>query len=792
MGRWLSVLVAVLLWVPALCHAGGGWSRSGVASAADTTKWYDRVYQLHGVTVSSRRQKYRRRGNPAVELMRKVIAARQRTGLEHNDYYACQKYQKITLSAHDIKPDDLRQGLLGKIPGLVSQVEASPFTGRLIIPVTYTETVTRHIYRRRPKAERDVVLGERSEGINTLFQTGEALTAALKDFFTDINIYDDQIHLLQHQFTSPIGREAIRFYRFFIVDTLQMGTDRCVQVHFAPGNEQDFGFAGDLFVLDDSSYQVKRCVLTIPRKSGVNFIDGMSVVQEFVRTAGGRWVLAADDMAVELSLFSFLRKTLVVRQTRLTGYRLDPIPDAAFSVFTKAEVEKQARRRNAAFWQSHRPIALSGSEARMGSFIKGLRRGSAYRYVMPVLKLLVENYVETGSEQTPSKVDIGPVNTLLTSNFIDGLRTRISAQTTAALHPHLFLAGYYAYGWRSKRHYYKGELTYSLNRKEHLPTEFPMRYVSLSSAYDVCAPADKFLATDKDNVFTTLKWTRVDKMMFYRRHALSLVREERWGLCTTLALKLEDDEACGALSFRRPGAADGPLRLKTTELTLQLRYAPGEKFVSTKQRRRPLNHDVPVVTLSHTVGLKGVLGGAWRSNQTELSVSGRLWLHSWGTVDVDAKAGAQWNQVPFPLLCLPAANLSYVSQQGTFGLVNNMEFLNDRYVSLMLNWDLNGKLFNRLPLIRRLKWREYLGVRTLWGTLTDKNNPLTPHAASAPLMAWPDGSWTMDSAKPYVEVVAGVHNVFRFFHVEYVRRLNYLSLPTAHRQGIRVRFSVKF
>lgn len=758
----------------------------------DTTKWYNRTHQLDGVTVKSRRKKYSRKNNPAVELMRKVIAAKKRTDLSNNDFYAFQKYQKITLSANDIKTSSLQEGLLSKIPGLINQVETCPFNNKLIIPVTFTETISRHIYRKHPKTEREVVIGEKTEGLNQLFQTGNILTDALKDFFTDVDIYDNQIRLLQHPFTSPIGHDAIAFYRYFIIDTLQIAQDSCIHLYFSPNNQQDFGFSGHLYILKDSTYRVKRCELQLPLKTGVNFVKGMNIVQEFSEQQGGKWALTTDDMAVELSLMSFLQKAIVVRQTRLSNYNFDTIPDGAFSLATKAEVEKKAKYQKPNFWIANRPIALTGSEQSMSSFLKDLEKGSAYKYVMAGLKLLTENFIETGSKQNPSKIDLGPVNTLLTSNFIDGFRTRISAQTTANLHPQLFLSGYYAHGWRSNKNYYKGEMTYSFNKKDYLPDEFPMRYIRLSSTYDVCAPTDKFLATDKDNVFTSLKWAKVDKMMFYHRQAISFVREERWGLRTTLAFKQETDEACGALFFR-PLLSSNDIKLKTSEISLQLRYAPGEKFVNTKQRRRPLNRDVPVLTLSHTMGIKGVFGSQYKSNLTDISLFSRLWLKSWGKMDIDVKMGAQWNKVPFPLLCMPAANLSYITQYSTFGLINNMEFLNDRYAHLMITWDLNGKIFNRLPLIKRLKWREYIGVRTLWGTLTSKNNPTLPsNQQDGILMELPEGTFLMNPNRPYIEVLAGVHNVFRFFHIEYVRRLNYLDLPTAHKQGIRVKFSLKF
>lgn len=759
----------------------------------DTTKWYNRTQKLQEVTVSKKRERYRRKNNPAVELMRRVIAAKRRYRLEAHDYCSWQNYRKITFAANDIKPTSLLGGPFGTIPGIAGLIELNPWDStKFMLPVTYNETVSEHLYRRRPKLERDITVAERSKGINEIFQTGEVLTAALKDFFTDVDIYDNQVRLLQHPFTSPISDDAIAFYRYFIIDTVKVEADSCIHLYFTPNNPRDFGFSGDLWVVKDSSWQVRRCRLTIPAKSEVNFVEAMHINQEFRRLPTGEWVLADDDMAVELSLFDFFQKGVVIRTTRRSAYSFAPIADSLFVGEAREVTLKDARKRDDTFWQQQRPEQLSGSEERMNGFVAGLENDRLYGKVLPVLRVIVEGYLETSMKRGRSRFDIGPVTSFVSSNFVDGLRLRFGGQTTANLSPHLFAAGYYARGEKSRRSYYDARLIWSLNRKEYLPDEYPIRAVTLEATSDICSPSDRLHEGDKDNLFASLKWTTADKMMFYRRYTMTLQREDYFGLRSTLSLKHEEDEAAGALLFR-PMATGLDTRLNTTELTAELRFAPGEKLVNTKTRRRHLNRDAPVLTLSHTLGLKGFLGGDYACNFTRLSFFKRFWVKSWGKVDVDLSASAQWNKVPFMLLAMPAANLSYITGYGTFGLVNEMEFLNDRSVSCMVTWDLNGKIFNRLPLIKHLKWREYVGVRTLWGTLTDKNNPtLDANAADATLMAFPASSFIMNPHTPYVEVIAGVHNVFRFFHIEYVRRLNYLGLPTARRNGIRIKFTLKF
>ena len=188
------------------------------------------------------------------------------------------------------------------------------------------------------------------------------------------------------------------------------------------------------------------------------------------------------------------------------------------------------------------------------------------------------------------------------------------------------------------------------------------------------------------------------------------------------------------------------------------------------------------------------MGGDYAYNFTDVTVYKRFWMpHNWGKIDLYVKGGIQWNKVPYPLLIMPAANLSYIIEDETFNLINNMEFLNDRYVSGDLSWDLNGKIFNRIPLLKKLKWREYLGVKMLWGTLTDKNNPFLEENSQDPtLMMFPEGSFVMDKHRPYFELIAGVHNIFKILHVDYVRRLSYLDLPTAHKHGIRLMMRMTF
>lgn len=754
---------------------------------------------LKEVVVKQKRERYSRKNNPAVELMKRVIAAKQRTNLENHEYYQYNKYQKITLSLNDIKPEDLETGKYKNKSYVKDQVETSSYNNKLILPVSIDETVTQHIYRKSPKEEKDIIKGQRSEGVNNVLQTGDILNTLLKEVFTDIDIYDDHVRLMQYQFVSPIGETAISFYRYYIQDTVYVDRELCYHLEFIPNNQQDFGFRGELFVLADSTLHVKKCSFTLPKRTDVNFVQDMKITQEYTKLNNNEWVLTTDDLVAELKMFG--ADILVTKTTRLNEYAFDDLPNKLFKGRAKTKHEADAMIRDDAFWNQYRVVGLTKGESSMNAFIHRIEQSKNFKWIIFGLRALVENYVETGSMRTKSKFDFGPVNTLISSNFVDKYRLRVSGRTTANLNKHLFWNGYYAYGTKSHKNYYGSEITYSLNAKKNVPFEFPQRNIIFETGYDVMSPADKFLIHNKDNIFMSVRTQKVEQMYFYNRQKLSFVYETDWGFSFNTSFKLESNAPTGDLVFMKmPGATINPsadgneyvTKIRTTEAKVGLRYCPGQTYVNTKQQRWAVNLDSPEFTLSHTMGFKNVLGGQYKLNYTEFGIYKRFWMGSWGYIDTHLNGGAQWDKVPFPMLIMPPVNITYFEHEATMSMMKNMEFMSDRYLFGSVAWDLSGKLLNRIPLVKRLKWREYFAVKGMWSTVTSKNDPtLQSNQSDRILFQFPEGVGVMNKKVPYWEVVVGVHNIFKFFGVDYVRRMNYHG-PGIHKNGVRFGFMMSF
>lgn len=755
-------------------------------------KMYSNDILLGEVVVKKSKIKYSRKNNPAVDLMRKVIANKKLSDIKEKDFYHFDKYEKKTFSYNDIK---------GTKDTLLSEI--CPETGKLIIPIMVEETASEENYRKDPKTVKTTIKAQRSDGFQSMLSSGDMLTTYVKDIFTDVDIYKDNVRLLQHPFISPIStNEAIGFYHYYIQDTVMVDDERCIDVAFLPNNTQDFGFAGHLYITDDNLNQVKRAVINVPTNSGVNFVDNLMVIQDFMTLPTGERVIKVDNMIVELSGLYGAIKFQCQRYSQYSNYDFSPITDKkAFKSPQIARVLTDATLKDSTYWASIRPIQLSNAENHLSNGVDKINEdlGGFWKFL---LTAVVENSVELTPK--PNKIDLIPLNSIISHNDIDGMRYQIPLQTTANLLPNLFVRGYGAYGAKDKKWKYKAEVEYSFNKKKYMAHEFPRRSIIASYMYDDMSPVDKFAGTTKDNMYSSFKTSKVDQMMYVNDFKLKYQYETNNFITWSATIDHSKLTPTGKLIYMRNVDETLLSHIKTSDIKFGFRYAPGETFINSKQQRQHINKDAPIFTLDHTMGVDGFLGGQYNYNMTEATIFKKFWLPgACGSIETYLKGGVQWNKVPFPMLFTPQSNLSYFVQfdSWSFNMLRNMEFLNDRYVSLLVNWSFDGKILNRIPLLKKMKLREYVGFKMLYGHLTDKNNPFVS-TNDNDLFRFPtrDGNYTsfVMGNKPYMELSVGISNIFKIFTVQYVRRLNYTDLPAVpggdklKKNGIRFAVDFKF
>ncbi len=746
------------------------------------------TYALQEVVVKPRREHYSKKDNPAVEFVRQMIEHRDDHSPSECDFWQHDRYEKMTFSINDFDSLKQQKWLYRKFDFLSEYVDTSAVTGKPVLAVSNRELLATDYYRKSPHSEKQVVKARRQAGVDEMLSQ-QGMEQAISVTMTDVDIYQNNITLFTNKFVSPLSRIGPSFYKYYLMDTLTVGGKPCVDLTFVPFNSESFGFTGHLYVALDSTYFVHRVRMNFPQKINLNFVDNMTLEQNFDRSPDGTRQMTHETIVTEFKLTEGSDGIYAKRDVYYSNYRYEPTEEA-LAVFDKPEKVIEPRTSTAYtdyYWQQNRPVEVSGKETSVDKMMARLRTYPAYYWTEKILKILFTGYVPVPRDKSPLFY-YGPVNTSINGNTLEGVRIRAGGMTTAWLNSHLFGRGYIAYGFDDRRVKGLAELEYSFNEKKEYANEFPIHSLKLSYYSDVNQYGQNYLYTSKDNVFLALKRKKDDRIGYQKKAELTYRQEFHSGFSYELTARWRQDESSYLIPFIRQDENHTYVKsIENSELSLKLRYAPNEKFFQTQWNRFPVSLDAPVFTLTHTMSCKGVLGGDYTYHYTEAGFQKRFWFSAFGYTDVILKAGKVWNKVPFPLLIIPNANLSYTIQPESYSLMNAMEFLNDEYASWDVTYYLNGFVFNRIPLLKKLKWREVISCRGLFGNLSDRNNP----SLSEGLFQFPSGSTAM-GRKPYVEVGVGVENILKVLRLDYVWRLTYRDLPGIDRSGLRISLHMTF
>ncbi len=747
------------------------------------------TYALKEVVVKPGREHYRKKNNPAVDFVRQMIEHRQDHAPEALDFWQRNRYEKTTFALNNFDDEKQKKWLYRKFSFLTEYVDTSAVTGKPILTVSTRELLATDYYRRAPRSTKQWVKGRKQAGVDEILSR-QGMQAAINEVFKDVDIYENNISLFTNKFVSPLSRIATSFYKYYLMDTIQVAGEKCVDLTFVPYNSESFGFTGHLYVTLDSTYFVKRVLFNFPQRINLNFVDYMVLEQEFRRAEDGTRLLDHESITVEFKLAEGTDGIFARRLVDYSDYTFLPTDEAA-KAFDRPEriiEETEALSRPESYWAENRPpSAITVQENSVDRMMKQLRSYPAYYWTEKVLSVLFTGYIPT-SKEAPLFY-IGPMNATISGNTLEGPRLRAGGMTTAWLHPHLFGKGYIAYGCDDRRFKGLAEVEYSFKKKKEYANEFPIHSLKIRYESDVNQYGQNYLYTSKDNVFLALKREKDDRLGYYRQGELTYTNEFYSGFSFHLTARRRTDEATYLIPFlQKEENLVVPVKdFSMSALELRLRYAPNEKFFQTQWNRFPVSLDAPVFTLSHTVAGKGVLGSHYTYNHTEAGIQKRFWFSAFGYTDVIVKAGKVWNKVPFPLLIIPNANLSYTIQPESYSLMNAMEFMNDEYFSWDVTYFLNGFVFNHIPLLKKLKWREIVSCRGLYGNLSDKNNP----ALTDGLFKFPEASTTMGK-KPYVELGVGIENILKVLRLDYVWRLTYRDLPGISKSGVRISLHMTF
>jgi len=745
--------------------------------------------QLEEVTVrSGKKAKYRNKDNPAVELIRKVIENKEKNRPENYDYVQYKEYDKMQFSVANVTDKLENKKFFRKYKFVLDNKDSLSIPGKSITPIFLDEKLSQYYYRKNPEKEKTITLGQKEVNFGAAVDN-EGLTVYFKHMYYKVDIYSNVVFLMTTNFLSPIANSAPTFYKFFITDTITVNNQKVVELSFTPRNLADVLFVGKLYVTLDGNYAVQRCELTINKNINLNFVNSMSVNLDFEQNPDGRYHLSKSTTTADFALTQTKKGGLFgIREIKYGDYVVNKaLPDSAYKNQEDA-VPEAAKNRSDDFWTKNRLDTLTTAESKVYKNTDSLRNMPSFKRTLDIATVLLAGYKDF------NWFEVGPANAFYSFNSVEGFKLRLGGRTTPNLSKRYYFETYGAYGFKDEK--WKGFLsaTYSLNNKSIY--KFPQNYIRASAQYDTYIPGENLQFVEEDNLLLSFKRGTNDKYIYASSYRFDYVHEYENHFSYAFEFNRQNLSPAGTLSFTNQdvnGLPQNIHNLITSDLTATLRYAPNEQFYQGKIYRIQVPSKNPVFTFNYDAGLKNVFGSSYGYQKISGQIDKRFYLSQFGWSDVTVTAGKLFGQVPYPLLDIFHANQTYSYQIYSYNLMNFLEFVADHYETISIDQHFNGFFFNKIPLLKKLKWRETASLKAIYGGLSDQNNPtLHPNLYQFPISSTGQHITNALGKTPYTEASVGIENIFKFVRVDLVRRFTYLNDPGVAKWGIRTLVQFNF
>ncbi|WP_285008631.1 DUF5686 and carboxypeptidase-like regulatory domain-containing protein [Pedobacter faecalis] len=745
--------------------------------------------QMNEVVIrGAKKQPYRNRDNPAVELIRNVIANKEKNRVQHYDHLAYQKYERMLFSMSNVSDKFKSRRIFRNMQFMFKEQDSNKIGGKRMLPLFQQEKVSDNYYSKNPEETKTIVQADKQVNFDDRFIDNKGISSYFERMYQDIDIYDNNIMIVSNQLLSPISDSSPAFYKFFITDTIKTQQPYLVELSFTPRNKMDLLFEGKLYVTLDGNYAVQGAFLSVNKNINLNFVRALEAKLDFEQNPDKRYRLEKTNLVVDFGITKNSGTGFTAERTvTYSNYKInEPFADPVLKD-ENVVVAAEADRRSDEFWSAKRPEATAAYTDQVYKNLDTLQSLPSFKRTMDIVTLLFAGYKDFGP------FEVGPVNTFYSFNEVEGFRLRLGGRTTPAFSKRIYFETYGAYGFNDEKLKYFLSGTYSLNSKSIYA--FPQNYIRASYQRDTRIPGQELQFVQEDNFFLSFKRGENNMMLYNDFYRIDYLREFENHFSYSVGLRKWVQSPAGGLYFNNSVANQFSRlsQISTSEVSLELRYAPNEKFYQGKVYRTPLISKYPIFNLGYTAGIKGVLGGEYNYHNLRASIDKRFYLSQLGYTDMTLEGGYIFGQVPFPLLSIHRANQTYAYQLKSYNLMNFMEFVSDHYASINIDHSFNGFFFNKLPLLKHLKLREVVSFKALYGGLRDENNPAYNNG-TLQFVRNDEGVPITNSlnSEPYIEGSVGVANIFKILRVDAVRRFTYLDNPNVSEWGIRARVKFDF
>ncbi|MBI6119461.1 DUF5686 and carboxypeptidase-like regulatory domain-containing protein [Salegentibacter maritimus] len=723
------------------------------------------------------RGKTSKKNNPAIDILRKIWKNRRDNGITAFKQYQYKKYEKLEFELDGIDSSVVKNPIFNGMEFIFDYADTNRITGKTILPVFINESVSRVYGDNVENKKREDLLGNKNSG----FDQNQNLIAAVKDVYDEYNVYNNYIKVFDKSFVSPLSTTGINNYNYVLSDSAYVENKWCYNIIYYPRRENELTFKGDFWV-NDTTWAIKKINLEASRDANINWVKELYIEQEFEVLNDSVFLISKDYFQANFSLTKKeTSKGVYAKRTQVFDeYQFNLKQAEGFYDKQAYRFNKEVYQRGQDFWDKNRLEELNRAEEDIYVMLDSLTSVPAFNRIYDIATIAESGYVEFNGW------DFGPVYSLFDYNEVEGFRTRLGGRTYFGQHDPWRIEGYLAYGFLDEKFKYGISGKWLLDARSRL-------IISGGKRRDIVQLGAGLTGNTTDVLGRSLASSGLvsvgdnTKLSHLNLNTVNL-EIEPWN-----NFKVRVGASYRELSSASPDfsldyytdkmQSNIASTIKQTEIATTFAYTPGRQTSGFGVEQNVINEDeFPTFFFNYSLGLKDILKSDFDYKKIQFFYNQPLKIGGFGRANVSMEAGKTVGEVPLGLLNVVPGNQTYFSMYNAFPVLNFYEFVTDTYVSAHFDHNFNGRLFARIPLLRELNLRELVGVRAVWGEISEANKAL--NASEIPFRA--------PNKTPYYEYSLGIGNILKFLSVEAHFRGNYYNVPESRSFAITASFGFHF
>ncbi|MGO4817865.1 DUF5686 family protein [Flavobacterium sp. W22_SRS_FP1] len=715
-----------------------------------------------------------KKDNPALDILRKIWERKRKNGLSQFDQYQMEKYEKIEFDMNTIDSAYMKNKLFKGMEFIFDHVDTSRVTGKTYLPIFINESLSDVYGNNKLNKVKEKLKANKNSG----FSNNQQIMSFVKDLYSDYDIYNNYLTFFDKSFTSPLSKTGIDVYNYVLKDSAYIGEKWCYNIVFYPRRKNELTFKGDFWV-NDSTFAIKKINMAVTKSANINWVKEIYIEQEFDVQNDSIFLLTRDYMMSDFALNKKEESKGVYgkRTTLYDNHVFNKEKPAAFYREEVSFIDNEVYNKSEEYWRENRYEKLTKDELGVYKMLDTLKTVKKFQQIYNLVQILGSGYIQVGH------FDYGPIFSSFGYNEVEGVRLRTGGRTYFGPNDTWRLQGYTAYGFKDDKFKYGLSGKWMVDKKKRIILSGGNRRdveqigASLTTTNDVLGrsfASSSVFSSGSNGKLTNINLSNVGVEM---EPVKNLTFQSGFSYRTLQAasdafsLDYYTDAACTVTKSD----------LKQSEVNFQVEYTPNRKTIGYGVERDNVDSPFSRFYLNYSHGFKGLLNGDFQYEKIQLYYKQPIIIGPIGRTNVIVEVGKTFGTIPLGLMSVIPGNQTYFTIENTFSNLNFYEFVTDQYATLEWNHNFSGRLFARIPFMRKLNWREIIGVKGVYGTISDENRAIN---ASGLVYSAPE--------KVYWEYSAGIGNIFKVLRIDFSWRGNYLNTPDTNRFAVKGSFGFYF